>query len=56
MDTIPAIDLLFGSDAPRKAMDAGEYPRDIADAASKPDPGWGAVLERIAEVVKHAER
>lgn len=56
VDTIPAIDLLFGSDAPRKAMDAGEYPRDIADAASKPDPAWKDVLYHAAEAVERAER
>ena len=56
VDTIPAIDLLFGSDAPRKAMDAGEYPRDIADAASKPDPSWSKVMDSAAEAVERAER
>ncbi len=56
VDTIPAIDLLFGSAVPRKAMDSGEDPRAIADAASKPDPGWSEVMDGAAEAVERAER
>ena len=53
VDTIPAIDLLFGSDHARKAMVADEDPRAIAEAASAPDPAWG---EAIAAATAHAAR
>ncbi len=53
VDTIPAIDLLFGSDRARKAMNAGEDPEAIADAASAPDPAWG---EERAQAMAEAER
>ncbi len=53
VDTIPAIDLLFGSDAPRKAMEAGDDPRAIAEAASTPDPTWP---DAMAAATAHAAR
>lgn len=40
VDTIPAIDLLFGSDKPRLAMEAGADAVEIARAAAAPDPSW----------------
>ena len=53
VDTIPAIDLLFGSDKPRRGMDAGDDPRAIAEAASAVDPGW---TEAMAIATAHAAR
>ncbi len=44
VDTIPAIDLLFGSDEPRRAMESSQDPRAIAEAASAPDPAWREVM------------
>jgi uncharacterized protein YbbC (DUF1343 family) len=54
VDTIPAIDLLFGSDAPRQAMDAGEDPLGIARAASAPDPGWIEVMDAAMMTAERA--
>jgi len=48
VDTIPAIDLLYGSDRPRKAMVAGEDPEAIAALASAPDPAWGEEMAKAA--------
>jgi uncharacterized protein YbbC (DUF1343 family) len=53
VDTIPAIDLLFGSDGPRRGMEAGDDPRAIAEAASAVDPGWAAAT---ATARAHAAR
>ena len=55
VDTIPAIDLLFGSDGPRKAMEAGEDPEAVAAAASAPDPGWGEEMAKATAEVERAE-
>lgn len=40
IDTIPAIDLLTGSDEARLAMEAGDDARSIAEHVSKVDPAW----------------
>lgn len=55
VDTIPALDLLTGSDETRLAMERGDDPRAIAEAISAPDPDchelWAsarAALERAA--------
>ncbi len=56
VDTIPAIDLLFGSDGPRKAMDSGEDPRGIADVASRPDPAWSEIMDASSKAAERAER
>jgi uncharacterized protein YbbC (DUF1343 family) len=55
IDTIPAIDLLLGSDEPRRAMEAGESPIAIAAAASKPDPGWPEVIVEASRLCRAAE-
>lgn len=56
VDTIPAIDLLFGSDRPRRAMEAGEEASAIAAAASAPDPAWGEVMTTAAAALARAEQ
>ena len=55
VDTIPAIDLLFGSDQSRRAMDAGEDPRAIAEAASAADPAWGEAMASATAQAARAE-
>jgi uncharacterized protein YbbC (DUF1343 family) len=40
IDTIPAFDLLTGSATARLAIEAGEDPRAVAEAAARPDPSW----------------
>jgi uncharacterized protein YbbC (DUF1343 family) len=55
VDTIPAIDLLFGSDVARKAMEADEDPRAIAEAASAADPTWGEALAGATADAARAE-
>jgi uncharacterized protein YbbC (DUF1343 family) len=55
VDKIPAIDLLFGSDLPRKAMLAGEAPEAIAELASTPDPAWPDAMAQAAAEVARAE-
>jgi uncharacterized protein YbbC (DUF1343 family) len=40
VDDIPAFDLLTGSAETRLAMEAGEPPRDIAEAVSRVDDDW----------------
>lgn len=44
VDDIPAFDLLTGSAAARVAIEAGEEPRAVAEAASRPDPAWPEML------------
>jgi uncharacterized protein YbbC (DUF1343 family) len=48
VDDIPAIDLLTGSDKVRRAIEAGDEARAIAEAASGVDPGWPDVMARAA--------
>jgi uncharacterized protein YbbC (DUF1343 family) len=55
VDTIPAIDLLFGSDKARRAMEAGEDPRAIAEAASAPDPSWPEAMAAATADAARAE-
>jgi uncharacterized protein YbbC (DUF1343 family) len=40
VDDIPAFDLLTGSAVARLAIEAGEDPRAVAEAAARPDPAW----------------
>ena len=44
VDNIPAFDLLTGSGKTRQAIEADENPRDIAEAASRVDPGWADAM------------
>ncbi len=44
VDDIPAFDLLTGSATARLAIEAGEPPRAVAEAASRPDPAWPDVM------------
>jgi hypothetical protein len=55
IDTIPAIDLLFGSDEARRAMEAGADPAAIARAASAADPAWPSVMAEAARLCTAAE-
>ncbi|MEP7120458.1 MAG: DUF1343 domain-containing protein [Byssovorax sp.] len=55
VDTIPAIDLLFGSDQARRAMEAGEDPRAIAEAASRTDPTWPGAMAEATALAARAE-
>jgi uncharacterized protein YbbC (DUF1343 family) len=55
IDTIPAIDLLTGSDEARRAMEAGADPIAIANAVSKADPGWPDVMAEAQRLAKAAE-
>jgi uncharacterized protein YbbC (DUF1343 family) len=55
VDTIPAIDLLFGSDHARKAMEASEDPRAIAEAASAADPAWAEAIAAATALAARAE-
>lgn len=54
VDTIPAIDLLFGSAQARLAMEAGEPAIDIARRAAEPDPAWPDAMARAAALVEKA--
>lgn len=52
VEDIPAFDLLTGSSDARRAIEAGEEPRAIAETASAADPAWPdamAEAERLAE-------
>lgn len=49
VDTIPAFDLLTGSDEARKAIEAGEQARSVAEFVSAPDPTW---LDQMNEAIK----
>lgn len=53
VDDIPAFDLLTGSAGARLAIEAGEEPRAIAEAASRGDPAWP---ERTAEAAALVEK
>jgi uncharacterized protein YbbC (DUF1343 family) len=44
VDTIPAFDLLTGSDEARRAIEAHRDARSIAEAISTPDPEWPEVM------------
>jgi uncharacterized protein YbbC (DUF1343 family) len=52
VDTIPAFDLLTGSDEARLAIEAGEEARTIAEFVSTPDPTWGDQMAE-AETALH---
>lgn len=55
VDTIPAIDLLLGSDKARRAMEAGEDAGSIARAASAADPAWQDAMAEAARLCLSAE-
>ncbi|NUQ75701.1 MAG: DUF1343 domain-containing protein [Polyangiaceae bacterium] len=55
IDTIPALDLLTGSDEARLAMEAGGDPVAIANAASKPDPAWPDTITEASRLCRSAE-
>jgi uncharacterized protein YbbC (DUF1343 family) len=51
VDTIPALDLLLGSAAARRAMEAGDDPLAIAHQASRPDPAWPEVMREAQAAI-----
>jgi uncharacterized protein YbbC (DUF1343 family) len=55
IDTIPALDLLLGSDEARRAMEAGEGPISIANAASTADPGWPEIMAEASRLCRAAQ-
>lgn len=54
VDDIPAFDLLTGSGQAREAIEAGGDPREIAQAASRPDPAWTETLAHARALVDAA--
>jgi uncharacterized protein YbbC (DUF1343 family) len=55
IDTIPAFDLLTGSDEARRAMEAGDDPAAIARAVSTSDPAWPDVMAEARRLCLSAE-
>jgi uncharacterized protein YbbC (DUF1343 family) len=55
IDTIPALDLLLGSDEARRAMEAGTDPISIANAASAADPGWPETMAEASRLCQAAQ-
>jgi uncharacterized protein YbbC (DUF1343 family) len=55
IDTIPALDLLLGSDEGRRAMEAGTDPISIANAASAADPGWPDIMAEASRLCRAAQ-
>lgn len=54
VDTIPAFDLLTGSDEARKAIEAGEQARSIAEFVSVPDPTWPDQMDEAIAALNDA--
>ncbi|MDI3287639.1 DUF1343 domain-containing protein [Polyangium sp. 15x6] len=54
IDTIPAFDLLTGSDQARRAIEAGEDARSIAEYVSTPDPTWPDVMAEASAALQEA--
>jgi uncharacterized protein YbbC (DUF1343 family) len=55
VDDIPAFDLLTGSAEARRAMEAGEDARAVAEEVSRADPGWPEAMIAAAAAVERAE-
>jgi len=54
VDNIPAFDLLTGSDEARKAIEAGEEARAIAEFVSKPDADWADQMNEATTYLQDA--
>ncbi len=54
VDTIPAFDLLTGSDEARKAIEAGEQARSVAEFVSAPDPSWPDQMDEAITALNDA--
>jgi uncharacterized protein YbbC (DUF1343 family) len=54
VDDIPAFDLLAGSAEARLAIEAGAGARDVAHAASEPDPRWPEAMRAAEAAVERA--
>jgi uncharacterized protein YbbC (DUF1343 family) len=54
VDTIPAIDLLTGSDEVRRAIEAGEDARAIAEFVSAADPTWSDQMDEASSALAEA--
>jgi len=54
VDTIPAFDLLTGSDEARRAIEAGEDARSVAEFVSAPDPTWSDQMDEAALAMQEA--
>jgi uncharacterized protein YbbC (DUF1343 family) len=54
IDTIPAFDLLTGSDETRRAIEAGEDARSVAEFVSAPDPTWSEQMSEARSAMLEA--
>jgi uncharacterized protein YbbC (DUF1343 family) len=54
VDTIPAFDLLTGSNEARLAIEAGEEARAIAEFVSTPDPTWADQMDEAMSALNDA--
>ncbi|HVY48728.1 MAG TPA: DUF1343 domain-containing protein, partial [Minicystis sp.] len=55
VDDVPAFDLLTGSAECRHAIVGGDAPIAVAEAASRPDPDYGAVMAEARAALQLAE-
>lgn len=55
IDTIPALDLLTGSDEARRAMENGGDPVAIANAVSTADPAWPDIMAEASRLCRSAQ-
>ncbi|HEY4117781.1 MAG TPA: DUF1343 domain-containing protein [Byssovorax sp.] len=55
VDTIPAFDLLTGSADCRHAIALGDAPGDVAEAVSRPDPEYAAVMAEARAAMQMAD-